>query len=64
MYVHKIYVMIVKCSLTIITNCSEVVNLNNVATNVALVLSEQFLYNWHMVLMRTIMPWVQLNKGP
>jgi len=47
-----------------ITNCTKVVNLNNVAINVALVLSEQLLCDWHMVLMRTIMPCVQLNKGP
>jgi hypothetical protein len=56
--------MIVNHSLTLITSCSKVVNLNYVATNVAIVLSEQLFCNWHMALMHMIMPHVHLSKGP
>ncbi len=63
-YVHKVYTMIDNRSLTMITTCSEVVNFNYVATDVTLAWSEQLHYNWHMTLMRTIMPCVRLGKGP
>ncbi len=45
MYVCKIYTVIVNCNLTMITSCNEMVNLNCVAINVALALSEQLLCN-------------------
>ncbi len=43
----KIYTVIVNCSLTMITSCSKVVNLNCVVTSVecVLVLSEQLFCN-------------------
>ncbi len=41
MYVYKVYTVIVNCSLTMITNCNEVINLNYVATDVGLTLSKQ-----------------------
>jgi hypothetical protein len=40
------------------------VNFNYVATCVTLALSEQLLCNWCTTLMCTIMPHVQLRKGP
>jgi hypothetical protein len=61
---HKAYMMIINCSLTMITSCSEVVNINCVAIGVALVLNEQLFSNWRAALMRTIMPHVWLGKGP
>jgi hypothetical protein len=51
-------------SLNMITSCKEVVNLNYVATCVALTLSKQLLCNWRTTLMHTIMPRVWLGKGP
>ncbi len=62
-YVHKIYTVIVKCNLTMIISCNEVVNFNCVVIGVALVLNEQLFYNWHITLMHTIMPHVWLGKG-
>jgi hypothetical protein len=56
--------MMVHRSLTMITSCSEVVNLNYVVTGVALALNEQLLCNWCTMLMCTIMPRVWLGKGP
>jgi hypothetical protein len=47
-----------------ITSCNKMVNFNYVATGVALMLSEQLLCNWHTALMHTIMPHVELGKGP
>jgi len=47
-----------------ITSCNEVVDFNCVTTNVTLTLSEQLLCNWHIALMRAIMPRVRLGKGP
>ena len=63
MYVCKVYTMIVNCSLTMITSYNKVVNFNCVTIGVALALNEQLLCNWHMM-MHTIMPHVQLGKGP
>jgi hypothetical protein len=40
MYVYKVYMVIVKYSLTMITSCSKVVNFNYVAIGVVLALSE------------------------
>jgi hypothetical protein len=40
MYVRKIYMVIINHSLTMITTCDEVVNLNYVTTSVDLALSE------------------------
>jgi hypothetical protein len=56
--------MIINCSLTMITSCSEVINLNYVIIGVALVMNEQLFCNWHMALMCKIMPCVRLGKGP
>jgi len=64
MYVCKVYTMIINHSLTMITSCNEVVNLNYVAIGVALMSSEQLLCNWHTALMRTVVPHVRLGKGP
>jgi hypothetical protein len=64
MYVCKVYTVIVNHSLTMITSCNETINFNCVAIGVALVSIEQLLCNWHMVLMRMIMPCVWLGKGP
>jgi len=50
--------VIINRSLTMITGCNEMVNLNCVAIGVALMLNEQLFYNWHTTLMRTIMPHV------
>jgi hypothetical protein len=63
-YARKEYMMIVNHSLTMITSCNKVVNLNYVVINITLALSEQLFCNWHMALMRMIMPHVQLGKGP
>jgi hypothetical protein len=49
-------------SLTMITSCIKVVNLNCVAISVALALSEQLLCNWCMALMCMIMICVRLGK--
>ncbi len=46
MYVCKVYTIIVNYNLTMITSCSEVVNLNYTVTGVALVLNEQLLCNF------------------
>ncbi len=64
MYIRKIYMVIVNRSLTMITSCNKVVNLNYVATGVALTRNEQLLCNWRMALMHMIMPRVRLGKGP
>ncbi len=64
MYVCKIYTMIVNHSLTMITSCNEAVNINYVAINVALALTEQLFCKWHTTLMYMIMPHVWLGKGP
>jgi hypothetical protein len=68
-YVRKVYTIIINCNLTMITSCSEMVNLNCVAIGVDLMLSEQLLCNWHTTLwhttlMHTIMSHVQLGQGP
>jgi hypothetical protein len=56
--------VIVNYNLTMITGYNEMVNLNFVTIGVSLVLKEQVLCNWPMVLMHTIMPHVRLIKGP
>jgi hypothetical protein len=60
----KIYTVIVNHSLTMITTCIKVVNLNCAATSVILALNEQILCNWCTMLMCMLMPRVQLDKGP
>jgi len=62
-YVCKVYMVIVTCSLTMITSCNKMVNINYVATCVTIALNEQLPYNWHIVSMCTIMPRVWLSKG-
>jgi hypothetical protein len=47
-----------------ITSCNEAVNINYVAINVALALTEQLFCKWHTTLMYMIMPHVWLGKGP
>jgi hypothetical protein len=56
--------MIVNCSLTMITSCNKMVNFNYLGTSVVLVLSEQLLCNWRTTFMCMIMPHVRLNKDP
>jgi hypothetical protein len=54
--------VIVTRSLTMITSCNEMVNINYVATCVTITLNQQLPCKWHTMLMCMIMPHVQLSK--
>jgi len=62
-YVHKVNMVIINCSLTMITSCSKMVNLDYVVIGVTLALNEQIFCNWCTMLMCMIMPHVRLGNG-